>query len=276
MDWDNGRPPPEGWQRATIWDSLGFWRLDLGSGPRAGLEPPEVSAAGHSRLAAGTPTGGPWWKTSGDPDAMLDLLLKLDDASWRKVVLWGCACLRRFWPRLATEPIRRAVEAAERFADGRATDREAGNAAGTAAAVRKGDRRANRAALLLARLCSASRPFPPGDVSNAVAEAVACDPDARAAERKAHAELLREVFGDPFRPVPVDPDWLTSTVVALAGAAYQESERHTGQLDPARLAVLADALEEAGCTDAELLQHLRGPGPHMRGCWAVDLLLDRE
>jgi hypothetical protein len=50
----------------------------------------------------------------------------------------------------------------------------------------------------------------------------------------------------------------------------------SGHLDPARLAVLADALEDAGCADADLLGHLRGPGPHIRGCWAVDLLLGKE
>jgi hypothetical protein len=49
-----------------------------------------------------------------------------------------------------------------------------------------------------------------------------------------------------------------------------------GRLDPTRLAVLADALEEAGCADAELLGHLRGPGLHVRGCWAVDSLLGRQ
>ena len=47
-------------------------------------------------------------------------------------------------------------------------------------------------------------------------------------------------------------------------------------LDPDRLAVLADALEEAGCDNADLLSHLRGPGPHVRGCWALDLLLGKE
>jgi hypothetical protein len=49
-----------------------------------------------------------------------------------------------------------------------------------------------------------------------------------------------------------------------------------GTLDPARLTVLADALEDAGCTDADLLGHLRSPGPHVRGCWAVDLVLGKE
>jgi hypothetical protein len=64
-------------------------------------------------------------------------------------------------------------------------------------------------------------------------------------------------------------------VVALAQAAYEQRELPAGTLDMARLAVLADALEDAGCTDADLLSHLRGPGPHVRGCWAVDLILGK-
>jgi hypothetical protein len=65
-------------------------------------------------------------------------------------------------------------------------------------------------------------------------------------------------------------------VVALAQAAYDEREQPSGRLDVARLAVLADALEDAGCDQPDLLGHLRGPGPHVRGCWAVDLLLGKE
>jgi hypothetical protein len=57
----------------------------------------------------------------------------------------------------------------------------------------------------------------------------------------------------------------------FAGAS--RPDRHEGRLNPARLAVLADALEDAGCGDAELLGHLRGPGVHVRGCWVVDLLI---
>jgi hypothetical protein len=65
-------------------------------------------------------------------------------------------------------------------------------------------------------------------------------------------------------------------VVALAQAAYDQRELPSGQLDIARLAVLADAQEEAGCTDADLLNHCRQPGVHVRGCWAVDLLLGKS
>ena len=84
------------------------------------------------------------------------------------------------------------------------------------------------------------------------------------------------MVGNPFRPVTLAPGWQTPEVVALAQAAYDQRELPAGQLDPARLAVLADAVEEAGCADADPLGHLRGPGPHVRGCWAVDLLLGRE
>jgi hypothetical protein len=87
------------------------------------------------------------------------------------------------------------------------------------------------------------------------------------------ARLLRCLFGNPFRPVVLDPAWRTPDVVALARAAYDERLLPHGDLDPARLAVLADALEESGCTAAEVLAHLRGPGPHDRGCAAVDSCL---
>jgi hypothetical protein len=64
-------------------------------------------------------------------------------------------------------------------------------------------------------------------------------------------------------------------VVRLAQAAYEDRLLPGGHLDPARMGVLADALEEAGLTDAELLHHLRGSGPHVRGCWVVDAVLGR-
>ena len=88
--------------------------------------------------------------------------------------------------------------------------------------------------------------------------------------------LFRDIFGNPFRPVAIFPAWKSQTVVSLAQAAYEQRELPAGTLDVARLAVLADALEDAGCDQADLLGHLRGPGPHVRGCWAVDLLLGKS
>jgi hypothetical protein len=87
-------------------------------------------------------------------------------------------------------------------------------------------------------------------------------------EGAATCRLARDIFGNPFRPVRVERRRLGAAAVALAREIYQE---HAFD----RLAILADALEEAGCDQASLLQWCRGPGPHVRGCWVVDLLLGK-
>ena len=91
-----------------------------------------------------------------------------------------------------------------------------------------------------------------------------------------YCTLLRDIFGNPFYPFQIDPVWITPTVTSLATAAYEDRALSSGELDPARLAVLSDALEEAGCDNPDILAHLRTPGPHVRGCWVVDLLLGKE
>jgi hypothetical protein len=69
---------------------------------------------------------------------------------------------------------------------------------------------------------------------------------------------------------------LTPAIFAVACGAYEQRCPGKGWLDPARFSVLADAMEEAGCTDEHILSHLRSPGPHVRGCWALDLILGKE
>jgi hypothetical protein len=102
----------------------------------------------------------------------------------------------------------------------------------------------------------------------------------RCQEEQYQSGLIRCIFTSPFRPAPVvDPAWLTwrgGFLRELACAAYEERRLPEGTLDPRRLEVLADGLEDAGCTDTEILGHLRGGGVHVRGCWVVDLLLTRE
>jgi hypothetical protein len=98
------------------------------------------------------------------------------------------------------------------------------------------------------------------------------------------ASLLRDIFGDqPFRTSRLDPRWRTQLVLSLAHAAYEEriapdpSRAGWLTLNPARLMVLADALEDAGCQDADILGHCRQEGlVHVRGCWVVDLLTARQ
>jgi hypothetical protein len=92
---------------------------------------------------------------------------------------------------------------------------------------------------------------------------------ARDAETKDQSILLRDIFGNPIRPVALGASWLTPQVVALAQGIYKD--RAYG-----RLPILADALKEAGCTNPEVLNHCLSEGPHVRGCWVVDLLLRKE
>jgi hypothetical protein len=88
-------------------------------------------------------------------------------------------------------------------------------------------------------------------------------------EGEAQAGILRCVVGNPFRPVAFDPSWLTSTAVAIAKGMYESR-------DFAAMPLLADALQDAGCADERILDHCRGPGPHVKGCWVVDLVLGKE
>ena len=98
-----------------------------------------------------------------------------------------------------------------------------------------------------------------------------CNEAASASEDESthHCHLLREILGNPFRPVALDPAWRTAAVTQLAGAIYEERAFD-------RLPILAAALEDAGCTSPDILNHCRQPGPHVRGCWLVDLVLGKE
>jgi hypothetical protein len=88
------------------------------------------------------------------------------------------------------------------------------------------------------------------------------------ASQRQQAQLLIESI-NPFHSIIRNPTWLTTTVTTLAQSIY--TDRSFDQLP-----ILADALEEQGCTDAELLRHLRSPEPHVRGCWALDAVLGKE
>jgi hypothetical protein len=81
--------------------------------------------------------------------------------------------------------------------------------------------------------------------------------------------IIRDVFGNPFRPVPFPPTWRTDTAVSLAWGMYESR-------DFSAMPILADALQDAGCGDEQILEHCRGPGPHVRGCWVIDLVLGKE
>jgi hypothetical protein len=108
-----------------------------------------------------------------------------------------------------------------------------------------------------------------GSVAYARAEERSECEAAQAAEAAVQTLLLRDIFGNPFRPVAFSPSWRTDTAVALARQMYESR-------DFGAMPILADALQEAGCEDAAILSHCRGTGPHVRGCWVVDLVLGKE
>ena len=219
------------------------------------------------------------WLDSTDPHLMLHFLR--DRASERKTRLFACALARCLWPLLGTDRSRRAVEVAERFADGLAPKREmtrAGvGAQQTAWTVsRTGPRFKDgrtAAAFATARYAAYARIWD-------VAVSICLDAEVAGVSAPLQSDLLRDIFGPlPFRPVSLSPavrTWNDATVVRLAQAAYDERQMPAGTLDNGRLAVLADALEEAGCQDADILGHCRSGGEHVRGCWVIDLLLGRS
>jgi len=303
------------------------------------------------------------WLSSTNPEVMLRWLALTATpgyandsmsprASDRKMRLFACACARQVW-HLLTDDVpcpnagrdggtpyhdkygcsvcsgtgrvnrsHRAVEVAERYADGEATEEELARAAREHASV---------PALAVFYpipdpcLLATAAAWTVGGESEWLKERV-CPFD----QSIVQAALLRDLFGNPWRPVQRWKDegmfalpqehwdvlgptvtvrscsWVNKNVLALALAAYKERSEGTkcgrcegsggagygqfglcpdchgtgrigeGFLDNDRLAVLADALEEAGCTEQAILDHLRSPGPHARGCWALDLVLGKE
>jgi hypothetical protein len=196
------------------------------------------------------------WLACTDPLKMLEFLR--GKGSNRKLRLFAVACCRVVWGRLTDERGRRAVEVAERYADGGVPEGERNRTWGETRGFVGDD--------FCGHCCVADEAR--GLLRNVLAR-TSCP-------RATQAALLRDIIGNPFRPVTVSRAWQTPQVVPLAQAAYEQRELPAGTLDVARLAVLADALEDAGCDQADLLGHLRGPGPHVRGCWAVDLLLGKS
>jgi hypothetical protein len=214
------------------------------------------------------------WIACDDPIApMLEFLR--GKASDRKLRLFAVACCRRVWDLLADSRSQRAVEVAERFADGRASEEELRTAAEGANAVRQAAYQvleANTAGGGWDHEADAQC-----NLADYAADVVASEAytAARSVDRqwRLQSDILRDIFGNPFRPLPtLDPAWLRwhdATISRLAQQMYDSR-------DFASMPILADALEEAGCTSADILDHCRGPGPHVRACWVVDQILGKQ
>jgi hypothetical protein len=209
------------------------------------------------------------WLACDDPRQMLDFLR--EKASERKLRLVGCAWCRHIWHLLADQRSRTSVEIAEQFADGDASEGDLVSAAAVSWSVSDRYMLGRKAAAAEAAAEAAYIPDEYGSdyhlsllSYNAFYAA-----GETSSEYATQCQLLRDIFGNPFRPVAFDPAWRTSTAVALAEQMY--ASRDFGAMP-----ILADALQDAGCDNADVLGHCRAPGEHVRGCWVVDLVLGKE
>jgi hypothetical protein len=191
--------------------------------------------------------------------------------------LFIAACCRRVAGTAADYRFRYALAVIERLADGLAAAEEVGRMAALADA-RPGPLKSRWLAVAsaLAAVPAASAAASAAGVAAAAAGVGAPSGEAfeafLAAERAAQADLVREVMGNPFRPPAVEPavlSWKGGAVPRLAQDIYEARAFDC-------LPALADILEEAGCADEALLAHCRGPGPHARGCWLLDLVRGAE
>ncbi len=221
------------------------------------------------------------WLACVDPTLMLEFLR--DKTSDRMLRLFACACCRRIWHLLTDERSQRAVEVAELFSDKTINTDQLKNAEVHAnqAVQNTKDSAAGVACLTLSdpymaavygsNLASSAVGLPARrgrEYTHEVAEFASMTDDerylaiwaptaksARIAERESQTNILRDIFGNPFRPMTVDPKWLTSTVLALAQQMYDSR-------DFSAMPILADALQDAGCDNNEILNHCRGEGVH--------------
>jgi hypothetical protein len=235
------------------------------------------------------------WLSCNDPTVMLEFLR--GKVSGRKLRLFNLACCRRIWHLLSDERSRMAVEVSERDADERVSRKDFDYAyaeaqAALSAAQQKALRLAGGRRGGAAREIRAETPLGVAIRAYYAAETVTraayrdfvgleASLSARGTmqpgEHKQQCILLRDIFNNPFNPLrPVSPVGGDCTVRHLAEAIYQERRMPEGTLDAGRLAILADALLDAGCNDEELIAHCRSEGPHVRGCFAVDLILGKE
>jgi hypothetical protein len=244
------------------------------------------------------------WERCADPQLLLEALRVSERASARKLRLLAVACCRRAW-HLLTEPCQRALETAEQFADGQVPDARRKAARGEAFRAKQapgfsftmpGLRLETAGALAKQAVCEALAKktwFYLGELDVALgwdAWAATNPPAIQAYWRdqttlghvpvehvaefqRGTVHLVRDIVGNPFRPpTPIIP----AVLAYNGGAASRLAEVIYDGRRFEDLPVLADLLEEAGCTDAALLGHLRGPGPHVLGCHALDAVLGKS
>jgi hypothetical protein len=212
------------------------------------------------------------WLTRDDADGLLDQIWfnHRPLLSARKSRLFVCECARRVWDILP-DAARRAIELAERYAEAEATGTEVDAVYKAMSRLRDAHREPNGdyppiflAFNLAANATMTSSHFLPGTDWQAVLSLRGMGYE----QIGDIADVVRCLYGNPFRQPPPDASWAPDHATRFARGMYETRNF-------AAMPILADLIEEAGCSHQDVLDHCRGPGPHVRGCWVVDLLLGK-
>jgi hypothetical protein len=205
-----------------------------------------------------------FWRSSRVPQRLLDFVRAGESA--RKLRLVACAYSRDVWDSLTDKRSRNAVEIAEGFADASCSVGWLNHAQDEAALVAseslmRDPKSPETRALRLAVAATNEDAY--------TAAYLGTQDTHRHPQSSSQLWVLRDIFGNPFRPVAFDPAWRTHTTAGIAAKMY--ADRNFSAMP-----ILADALEEAGCDNVDVLLHCREPGTHVRGCWVVDLVLGKQ
>lgn len=217
------------------------------------------------------------WYASSDPSAVLRPAINdsLSDSSRnRKAILFAAACCERVHMNGHSRVDKQAVQWLLTKADG---EREPQEKQAILRSLERASKRrlADRDALIAIRTAVSETRISNFYASvfmaaKLISRAIARGDKLREDEEdRVHCDLLRCIFGNPFHPITLSNSYLTSTVLSLAQQMYDSR-------DFSAMPILADALQDAGCDDADILNHCRGTGPHCRGCFVVDLILDKQ
>lgn len=223
----------------------------------------------------------------------------------RRFRLFNCLCCRRIWDHIPEPANHAAVIAVEELLEGRMSPDDAWAAFVASSAVENTEagKRTERGYWVVKYLGRGFYKMTAGASALLISSSVICLSDAEygtearsafggcyyagsgvflspfrwplpmpaivKAECSYQVAVLRDIFGNPFRPAAFFPEWRTGTALSLARQMYESR-------DFSAMPVLADALQDAGCDNVEVLDHCRQPAEHVRGCWVVDLLLGKE
>lgn len=214
------------------------------------------------------------WLTATNPTPML--VFMRGKASDRKLRLFGVECCRRIWFLLPNKKCKSAVEAAERYADGecegkvlQATSEAIISAIPKWKTIGEVGELAADAAACVSSLDNVSGAAEKASYAHGVKVSIDNHGYEQQLEQAQQTIVFRDIFGNPFRPIVANSSWLTSNVRTLAEGIYEERAFD-------RMPILADALQDAGCDNNDILNHCRQPGEHVRGCWVVDLILGKS